>query len=484
MSISPSIRRVPTANRSQPRELVSGSVLRLDELKELVTRLSQEQTKIQDLLSFLGFALRSFSNLNQFLELIPLIASRVTDAEGGALILFKSTGQMRLESLHCLDNGNNGMEHQQVRIAIERATQQILAGSSTNALDEMVKLYLGNDVQLFGTAVLVKNAARGRLYVFSRKPDFIWSDNRQKLMRLVADQTAVGLENNALTAELLKNERQERELEIGAEIQHQLLPRNCPTIQGVQLAAKCLTASHVGGDYYDFIPIQKGDRWSLVIGDVMGKGVPAGLIMTMTRGMLRAEVLNGHTPGKIMEHLNEIMYDDLEKSHRFVTMFYSEYDPTAKVLTFSNAAHPPALLWRSKTQTVHDIDTLGPLIGLESGSKYEQDSIQLQPGDVVLYYTDGFTEAANQIGDRFDEENLRDCLQWACLNCISTNVGNNASNVVGKSSISSNPVSNNGENSRPQAILNYIFQKVQDFIGNGRSHTDDMTLIVLEVQND
>jgi sigma-B regulation protein RsbU (phosphoserine phosphatase) len=307
-------------------------------------------------------------------------------------------------------------------------------------------------------------------------------------MRLVADQTAVGLENNALTAELLKNERQERELEIGAEIQHQLLPRNCPTIQGVQLAAKCLTASHVGGDYYDFIPIQKGDRWSLVIGDVMGKGVPAGLIMTMTRGMLRAEVLNGHTPSKIMEHLNEIMYDDLEKSHRFVTMFYSEYDPKARVLTFSNAAHPPALLWRSKTQTVHDIDTLGPLIGLESGSKYDQDSIQLQPGDVVLYYTDGFTEAANQIGDRFDEENLRDCLQWACQNCISTNVGNNANNVVGnvvgKSNISSNPVSNNAENSRPQAILNYIFQKVQDFIGNGRSHTDDMTLIVLEVQND
>lgn len=467
MSISPSPRRVSTSKKPQTKEPVSGSVLMLDDLRDLVTRLSQEQTKIQDLLSFLGFALRSFSNLNQFLELIPLIASRVTDTDGGALILFKSSGQMRLESLHCLDNGSGGMHQQQVKIAIERATQQVLTGSSA-ALDEMVRLYLGSDVHLFGTAVLVKNAVRGRLYVFSRKPDYAWSDTRQKLMRLVADQTAVGIENNALAAELLQKERQDRELEIGAEIQHQLLPRHCPTIQGVQLAAKCLTASHVGGDYYDFIPVQKGDRWGLVIGDVMGKGVPAGLIMTMTRGMLRAEVLNGHSPGKIMEHLNEIMYDDLEKSHRFVTMFYSEYNPTTKRLSFSNAAHPPALLWRSQTQTVHEIDTLGPLIGLEAGSKYDEEEVQLRSGDVVLYYTDGFTEAANQLGDRFDEENLRDCLQWACQNCNSSLTNSSSGNA-------------DAENSRPQAILNHIFQKVQDFVGGSSSHSDDMTLIVLEV---
>ncbi len=455
MSISPAPRR-----QSQSKEPEHGSVVMLNDLKELVTRLSQEQTKIQDLLSFLGYALRSFSNLNQFLELIPLIACRVTDTDGGALILFKSSGQMRLESLHCPDDGGGGMQRQQVRSAIERAMQQVLSGS-TSALDEMVSRYLGPDVHLFGTAILVKNAVRGRLYVFSRKPDYAWSETRQKLMRLVADQTAVGIENNALTAELLQKERQDRELEIGAEIQHQLLPRNCPVIQGVELAAKCLTASRVGGDYYDFIPVQKGDRWSLVIGDVMGKGVPAGLIMTMTRGMLRAEVLNGHTPSKIMEHLNEIMYDDLEKSHRFVTMFYSEYDPKTQILSFSNAAHPPALLWRSQTRTVQAIDTLGPLIGLESGSKYEEDSVHLQPGDVVLYYTDGFTEAANQPGDRFDEENLRQALQWACQNCVPKSA----------------------DISRPQAILDYIFERVQNFIGNGRSHSDDMTLVVLQVQN-
>ncbi|CAN1212310.1 PP2C family protein-serine/threonine phosphatase [Tumidithrix helvetica PCC 7403] len=455
---------LPPRKSSPPKKVsrteLDDSLVLVKDLKEILRRSNQDREKISELLSFLGYALRSLSNLNQFLELIPLIACRVTDSDGGALILFKSSGQMSLESLHCPDNGAHGMQSQQVRYAIERAIQQVFSGSTT-ALDELVSRYLGADVHLFGTSILVKNAVRGRLYIFSRKTDYPWDDTKRKLMRLVADQTAVGLENNELAAELIKKERQDRELEIGAEIQRQLLPRNCPVIQGIEIAARCLTASRVGGDYYDFIPIQKGERWSFVVGDVMGKGVPAGLIMTMTRGMLRAEVLNSHSPSKILEHLNEVMYDDLEKSHRFVTMFYSEYDPKTQILSFSNAAHTPALLWRSQTRTVHALDTVGALIGLEVGSKFEERSVHLQPNDVVIYYTDGFTEAANDKGDRFDEENLRQALDYACQHCI--------------------PESS--EINHPQAILDYIFKQVQDFIGEGHSHSDDMTLVVLKCQN-
>ncbi|AFY68410.1 protein serine/threonine phosphatase with GAF(s) sensor(s) [Thalassoporum mexicanum PCC 7367] len=453
MSISLPPRRPSRSQEPRP-ETSSGKVV-IKDLKDLITELTQEQTKIQELLSFLGFALRSYSNLNQFLELIPLIATRVTDADGGALILFKSSGEMYLESLHCIDDPAV-MRPQQVRSAIDRATQQASSGSAA-ALDDMISRFLGGDVKLFGTAIIVKNAVRGRLYVFSHKPNYAWGENRQKLMRLVADQTAVGLENNALAAELLKKERQDRELEIGAEIQRQLLPRNCPAIAGVELAAKCLTANRVGGDYYDFIPVKKGDRWSLVIADVMGKGVPAGLIMTMTRGMLRAEVLNGHSPGRILEHLNQVMYDDLEKSNRFVTMFYSEYDPESRMLAYSNAAHTPALLWRSQTNTVHALDTLGSLIGLEAGSKYEEAKIMLEPGDVVLYYTDGLTEAANQEGDRFDEENLRASMQYACEKAMSPSP----------------------QQDRSSTIRDHIFESVQKFIGNSHGHNDDMTLLVL-----
>ncbi len=448
-------------------------------LKELVSRLHREQNKVQDLLSSLSFALRSFNNLNQFLELTPLIASRVTDADGGALVLFKPNGQMRLERLHC-----QGSQHcQDIRHALEAATRQV-AGITPGKpgrhpdsselmpapahlmveLDHQVGQLLGPDVQLFGTPILVRNVERGRLYIFSRDPDYVWTETRQKLVRLVADQTAVAIENDELTAELRKKERLDRELEIGAEIQVQLLPRQCPEIYGVELAARCQTASRVGGDYYDFIPVNYDQirsrkstprelgHWSVAIGDVMGKGVPAGLIMTMLRGMLRAEVLNRHSPARILQHLNQVMYGDLENSNRFVTLFYSDYDPQTRVLSYSNAAHNPPLLWQAATQSVRSLDTLGMLIGLDMETQYHEAQVQLQPGDMIIYYTDGFTDAANPKGDRFDEENLTQTFEWACRSGYT-----------------------------PDAVLNHLYDSVQQFIGPNRHNQDDMTLIVMQV---
>ena len=323
-------------------------------LKELVSRLHREQNKIQDLLSSLGFALRSFNNLNQFLELIPLMATRVTDAEGSALFLYKPNGQIRLEQLHWQDS----QQRKNIRKALETASSQItlLANSgsatiSTRILDDQMHAVLGPDVQIFGTAILVKHTERGWLYVLSRDPEYSWTETRQKLVRLVADQTAVAIDNDELSVELRKKERLDQELEIGAEIQRRLLPRQCPNIPGLSLAARCKPANHVGGDYYDFIPTNQNQlqsqlqtspenaSWGLVVGDVMGKGVPAGLIMTMLRGMLRGEVLHGNSPAGILQNLNRVMYADLENSHRFVTMFYSEYDPQTRILSYSNAAH-------------------------------------------------------------------------------------------------------------------------------------------------
>ncbi len=461
-------------------------------LKELVARLQREQHKIQDLLSSLGFALRSFNNLNQFLELIPLIASRVTDADGGALVSLKN-GQVKLEQVHC----QNGHSCQDIRQVLEKATSEIklsLLKSSVRsqpitklnpksasisaqklgsveetclgALDQQISWNLGSDIQVFGTPILIKNIERGRLYVFSRAPEYNWTETRQKLIRLIADQTAVAIENDELTVELRKKERLDRELEIGAEIQLRLFPRQCPQIKGIELAALCQPANRVGGDYYDFIPTNhqsirhkhseesQVDRWGVVIGDVMGKGVPAGLIMTMTRGMLRAEVLNGHPPARILQHLNRAMYADLENSHRFVTLFYSEYDPVSRILSYSNAAHNPPLLWQAHSQSIKRLDTLGMLIGLDSDTRYQDAQIQLEPGDTIIYYTDGFTEAASQTGDRFDEENLTKAFLWACHHCRDS-----------------------------QEILEYLFDQVQQFIGLGNRNGDDMTLIVMKINN-
>ena len=453
-------------------------------LKELVARLQREQYKIQDLLSSLGFALRSLNNISQFLELIPMIASRVTDATGGALVLFRPNGQLRLERLYCPANDTC----QTVRYALESATRQItsslsgsLAANGTDGddgillnhkaarramvtLDQQLNHFLSPDLKLFGTSIIVQNVERGRLYVFSDDRDYAWTETRQKLVRLVADQTAVAIENDELTLALRKKERLDRELELGAEIQEKLLPRQCPIIEGVDLAARCQTAQKVGGDYYDFIPttydqlrspstqLSAAQPWSIAIGDVMGKGVPAGLLMTMLRGMLRAEVLNDHSPGQILQNLNCVMHNDLESSNRFVTLFYAEYDPRTQLFAYGNAAHNPPLLWQAATNTIGRLDAEGMLLGLEIDTRYHEGQVQLYPGDVVIFYTDGFTDAANVRGERFEEDNLIKAVCWACHNLESS-----------------------------QEILEYLFNLLRHFIGPDRSKDDDTTLVVMKV---
>lgn len=484
---------VPLSSQSSPDDrIVPASATPVSALKELVAELHQEQYKIQNLLSSLGFALRSFNNLHQFLEIVPLMASRVADTDGGALVLFQQGGKVRLEQLHC----HAGQVCQDIRQAILKAARQmgetavptpatppeaiaavetplatqsgnLAASAIVHAFDCKVKQALSPETRLFAAPILVKGSERGRLYVFSRDRHYEWTPMRQQLVQLVADQAAVAIANNDLTAELRQKERLDRELEIASDIQLHLLPQKHPCIAGLEVAADCRTANRVGGDYYDFIPTDYDRRhlddsgestpssqvpWSIVIGDVMGKGVPAGLIMTMTRGMLRAEVLNRHTPAQILTHLNRVMYEDLDSSHRFVTLFYSEYDPQTQILSYSNAAHNPPLWWQAADRTVQRLDTMGMLIGLDTNSDYEDGRAQLAPGDTILYYTDGFTDAIGPNGDRFEEENLIQAFQDACQ-----------------------------RGDRPATILQHLFDRVQEFVGVGNSYGDDMTLIAIQV---
>ncbi|NET16796.1 MAG: guanylate cyclase, partial [Okeania sp. SIO1H6] len=224
MTIVPVHRNYPEPTDQTTSE-TSSQITSVYALKQMVARLHKEQQNVNDLLSSLGFALRSFNNLNQFLELIPLIGCRVTDADGGALVLFKPNGQVRFQQLHCQE----GRQCQDIRQALEVATRQFITETTlpaelqeisiqTASLDYQVSNYLGNDVQLFGASILVNNSERGRLYVFSHDPEYVWTPARQKLIRLVTDQTAVAIANDELATSLREKERLDRELEIGAEI--------------------------------------------------------------------------------------------------------------------------------------------------------------------------------------------------------------------------------------------------------------------------
>jgi sigma-B regulation protein RsbU (phosphoserine phosphatase) len=428
-------------------------------VRQLLDSLSREQRRNQELLASLGFALRSFTNLGRFLELVPLVAARLVEAEGAVLIPFHPEGRLWREQLH-------GGPPELLQALANLSDEELLQASGDEAvaqlLDRLVRRQL-TDRPLFATSVVARSRSRGRLYVYGPRSGLSWSESYRRSAQLVADLTGVAIESEQLLQEARRHERVDRQLSTGAEIQAQLLPDHCPVIEGVELAARCRPAFQVGGDYYDFIPTRpqllgrrrEQGRWALVVGDVMGKGVPAGLLMTLLRGMLRAEVLSGHAPDRILHDLNQLAQEDLAQSHRFVTLFYSDYDPRTRLLRFANAAHNPPLIWRRMCHAVDRLDAPGLLIGLQPEAEYGCEQIVLDPGDVLLCYTDGVTEASGLNGERFDEERLIAALQAACRSGVGA-----------------------------QGILDQLFARLDRFVGPDRQLDDDASMVVLKVREE
>jgi sigma-B regulation protein RsbU (phosphoserine phosphatase) len=384
---------------------------------------------------------------------------RLVESEGALLVVFHPDGRLWREQLH-------GSAPELIRQLASLSDDELLQASGDEAvaalLDRVVRRQLA-DRPLFATSVVARGRCRGRLYVVGPRSGFNWSDSHRRHVQLVADLTGVAIESEQLLQEARRHERVDRQLSTGAEIQAQLLPDHCPVIEGVELAARCRPAFQVGGDYYDFIPTRpqllgrrrEQGRWALVVGDVMGKGVPAGLLMTLLRGMLRAEVLSGLPPDRILHDLNQLAQEDLAQSHRFVTLFYSDYDPRTRLLRYANAAHNPPLIWRRLRNAVDRLDAPGLLIGLQPEASYGCEQIVLDPGDVLLCYTDGVTEASGLNGERFDEERLIAALQAACRSGVGA-----------------------------QGILDQLFARLDRFVGPDRQLDDDASMVVLKVREE
>jgi sigma-B regulation protein RsbU (phosphoserine phosphatase) len=437
-------------------------------LRQLLESLSREQRRNQELLASLAFMLRSFTNLSRLLELVPLVAARLVGAQGAVLVPFRDDGRLWREQFHASPPQQTAELLRQLA-AVPEADLLLAEPGDSDAelrraarLDQQLAALLG-PVDLFATSLEARSQQRGRLYLFGPRGQLSWSEVHRRHVQLVADLAAVALETDGLQQERRRHERVDRQLSIGAEIQAQLVPDHCPQIEGVDLAARCRPAFQVGGDYYDFIPTRprqlgrrrERGRWALVVGDVMGKGVPAGLLMTLLRGMLRAEALSGHAPDRILHDLNQLAQEDLAQSHRFVTLFYSDYDPMTRLLRFANAAHNPPLLWRRQLNRVLRLDAPGLLIGLQSEADYRTESIVLEPGDVLLCYTDGVTEASGLNGERYDEERLVRSLHAACRSGIGA-----------------------------QGILDQLFDRLDRFVGSGRQPEDDASMVVFKVREE
>ena len=414
----------------------------------------------EQLSSSLSYYLKSFSNVKKLLDYVCLLFKYIFHEELILIIPLNDKSEIWFENIRFSENNKY--------LKVEREIYKLFEKfkfSKKFKIKEIVNFetVLKNNFKQYKVEhykLQSRGKCRGFIYIFINH-NFNYSIINNFKFNFLANCLSLGLENHWLIKDKKKHENVDREISTGAEIQSQLLPDYCPVIFGVDLAAHCRPALQLGGDYYDFMSLKTNisqkqrqkARWALVIGDVMGKGIPAGLLMTMLRGMLRAEVMTGLPPDRILHDLNQLAINDLDQSHRFVTLFYSDFDPRTKKLRFSNAAHNPPLLWKSSDKKIIKLDSEGLVLGLQKDAQYQCGEIKLNNNDVILYYTDGVIDTSNAQGERYDEERLIKNFSKLCNQSYSS-----------------------------QEILNKIFKNLDEFTGKDRHLEDDASVVVFQLK--
>jgi sigma-B regulation protein RsbU (phosphoserine phosphatase) len=227
-------------------------------------------------------------------------------------------------------------------------------------------------------------------------------------LSLFANQAAIALEQARLHRAEVEKQRMDRELELAAEIQRELLPDEMPSIPGYEVLGWNRPARHVGGDYFGFHQIE-GERWAPVLGDVTGKGAPAALLVSTFDSALRVLLGPLGVGTDLADRLNQHIWES-SATNMFITLVVADLDPDTGVLRYFNAGHNDGLAVRAGGEVEH-LKSVGPPIGLLEESQYRMQSLELGPGDLVCIYSDGITECIALDEEEFEMERLTDVLQ-------------------------------------------------------------------------
>jgi phosphoserine phosphatase RsbU/P len=239
-----------------------------------------------------------------------------------------------------------------------------------------------------------------------------FTEDDLKFLMGVASQASVALENAKLHEDQLARERYKRDLDIAREVQRGFLPTGAPHVPGYEFFAHYEAAQEVGGDYYDFIPLPL-KRWVIMLGDVAGKGVPAALLMAKISSDARTCMLTEPGPAAAITRLNALLHQNA-RTDRFVTLIALQLDPQEHTVAVVNAGHPAPLVYRRATGGCEEAGSLactGLPIGIREDEQYQSFQIGLEPGDSVLLYTDGISEAMDVHNKQLHVDGIRGALQ-------------------------------------------------------------------------
>ena len=274
-----------------------------------------------------------------------------------------------------------------------------------------------------------------------------YTQGERALLDTLAPQVAPALRVAQMVreqqAQVRERERIEQELRTAQAIQHAFLPKEAPSFPGWQIAPYYQPAREVGGDFYDFLPLEDG-RWGIVIGDVTGKGVPAALVMATVHTMLRSTVRELRSPGDILARVNDLLADEIPAG-MFVTCFFALLEPRCGHLCYANAGHEPP--FQQREGSAAELWATGMPLGLIPGTRYEEHEVTLAPGENLLFYSDGLVEAHSPGREMFGFPRMQ--------------------KVLGELADHASPI---------EALLG----ELERFTGEGWEQEDDVTLVALQ----
>jgi sigma-B regulation protein RsbU (phosphoserine phosphatase) len=256
--------------------------------------------------------------------------------------------------------------------------------------------------------MMVKSDLIGVLTMYNKKGDTVFTDEDMRFLGIIAMQSAQVVENARLYEQEKELEHMQAEIRLASKIQTNLLPKTVPSVKGYDIAGSMIAAQVVGGDYYDFIPIDS-DRIAFCLGDVSGKGLPASLLMANLQATLRSQAFISASPKECMRRANELLFRSTADD-KFATLFLGMLDSQNHTLTYCNAGQEHPFLF-AQNAFCKRLTTGGLMVGAFDGATFAEESIELHTGDTLVAFSDGYTEAINKQAEQFSDLRVQQALE-------------------------------------------------------------------------
>src|SRR5882762_11563694 len=419
--------------------------VRIRQLERSKEEIQIEETLVFDFLHGLGEAFTETIRAADLHRLIVEGASRVLDAQGGALYMMERAGGKLAPAYiskgcppfidvptHILQQAasNSAALEGYLRLQAIPPGEGII-GRVWQTREPVLLTDLANAPELAGlrgtslgaasvmvTPLLYGKQNMGVLALGNgpSSPSFTPSDF--VVFKSIAEQSAFALYNAIIYSEANEKKRLDHDLEIAREIQRSLLPDESPVIAGFEIAGINLPARQISGDYFDYIRVDD-HRLGVAIADVSGKGVPASLIMAISRRVLRSQAPHNPSPSAVLRAVNRQLYPDI-KEDMFISLAYLVLDPESGSVTMARAGHDAPLLYRHTKASVEPVKPPGMVLGIDSGSVFDRITndfaLPFERDDCLVLYTDGVTEALDAKGDEFGVERLSQSIRESAAN--------------------------------------------------------------------